>query len=86
MYVAAARGVQLTEVESTLESELDAQGAFGLAGDVSNGFQQIRITIRVAGDAPADTLRAVVQRATERSVVLDSITAGVPVTDDVLPA
>jgi len=86
VYVAAARGVQLTEVESTLESELDAQGAFGLAGDVSNGFQQIRITIRVAGDAPADTLRAVVQRATERSVVLDSITAGVPVTDDVLPA
>jgi uncharacterized OsmC-like protein len=54
VYVAAARGVRLTEVESTLEGDLDAQGAFGLSGDVRNGFQQIRMTIRVAGDAPAD--------------------------------
>ncbi|HEY7008681.1 MAG TPA: OsmC family protein [Jatrophihabitantaceae bacterium] len=83
VYVAAARGVRLTEVESTLQGDLDAQGAFGLSDDVRNGFQQIRITIRISGDAPADTLRAIVSRATDRSVVLDSITAGVPVAVDV---
>jgi uncharacterized OsmC-like protein len=84
VYVAAARGIRLTQVESTLEGELDAQGAFGLSGQVRNGFDQIRMTVRVAGDAPADTLRGVVQRGTDRSVVFDSITAGVPVAVDVV--
>ena len=84
VYVAAARGVRLTEVESTLEGELDAQGAFGLSAEVRNGFQHIRMTIRIAGDAPAEQLRAVVQRGTDRSVVFDSITAGVPVAVDVV--
>jgi uncharacterized OsmC-like protein len=69
VYVAAARGVRLNTVESTLEGDLDAQGAFGLSGEVRNGFEHIRMTIRVAGDAPADTPRAVVQRGTDRSVV-----------------
>jgi uncharacterized OsmC-like protein len=84
VYSAAARGVRLTEVESTVEGELDAQGAFGLAAEVRNGFQQIRITVRIAGDAPADKLRAVVERGTDRSVVLDSITTGVPVKVEVV--
>ena len=32
VYVAAARGVHLTEVESTLEGDMDVQGALGLVG------------------------------------------------------
>ena len=81
MYVAAARGVRLTEVESTLEGDLDVQGAMGVnTQDCRNGFEQIRMTVRIAGDAPPDKLRQVVQRGTDRSVVFDSITAGVPVT------
>jgi uncharacterized OsmC-like protein len=84
VYTAAARGVRLTAVESTVEGDLDAQGAFGLSAEVRNGFQQIRVTVRIAGDAPADKLRAVVQRGTDRSVVLDSVTAGVPVTVEVV--
>ena len=84
VYVAAARGVRLTEVESTLEGDLDVQGAMGLSDQVRNGFQQIRMTIRIAGDAPADKLRAVVQRGTDRSAVFESITAGVPVTVEVV--
>ena len=84
VYVAAARGVRLTEVESTLQGELDARGAFGLSPEVRNGFERIRLTIRVAGEAPAESLRALVQRATDRSVVLDSVTAGVPVAVEVV--
>ena len=84
VYAAAARGVRLTEVESTLEGDLDVSGAMGLSDQVRNGFQQIRMSIRIAGDAPADKLRAVVQRGTDRSVVFDSITAGVPVTVDIV--
>src|SRR5918995_5855439 len=84
VYVAAARGVRLTTVDSTLEGDLDVQGAMGLSDEVRNGFQQIRMTIRIAGDAPPDKLRQVVQRGTDRSVIFDSITAGVPVTVQVV--
>ena len=84
MYVAAARGVRLTEVESMLEGDLDVQGAMGLFDEVRNGFQQIRMTIRIAGDAPEEKLRQVVARGTDRSVVFDSITVGVPITVQVV--
>jgi uncharacterized OsmC-like protein len=84
VYSAAARGVRLTSVESTLEGDMDVRGAMGLSDDYRNGFEQIRMTIRIAGDAPEETLRKVVQRGTDRSVVFDSITNGVPVTVDVV--
>jgi uncharacterized OsmC-like protein len=84
VYSAAARGVRLTSVESTLEGDMDVQGAMGLSDDYRNGFERIRMTVRIAGDAPEETLRKVVQRGTDRSVVFDSITNGVPITVDVV--
>ena len=80
VYVAAARGVHLTEVESTLEGDMDVQGALGLSDDYRNGFEQIRISFRVKGDAPEEKLREVVERAQRRSAVFDIVTNGVPVT------
>ena len=86
VFSAAARKVRLTMVESTLEGDLDVQAAMGTnTEDFRNGFTQIRMTIRIAGDAPAEKLRQVVQRGTDRSVVFDSITNGVPVAVDVIP-
>jgi uncharacterized OsmC-like protein len=84
VYSAAARGVRLTSVESTLEGDMDVQGAMGLSDEFRNGFERIRMTVRIAGDAPEETLRKVVQRGTDRSVVFDSISNGVPVTVDVV--
>jgi uncharacterized OsmC-like protein len=84
VFSAAARGVRLTSVESTLEGDLDVQGAMGLSDEFRNGFERIRMTVRIAGDAPEETLRKVVRRGTDRSVVFDSITRGVPVTVDVI--
>ena len=85
VYSAAARGVRLTSVESTLEGDLDIQAAMGTnTTDYRNGFERIRMTVTIAGDAPAEKLRQVVQRGTDRSVVFDSITNGVPVSVDVI--
>lgn len=84
-YVAAARGVRLTAVESTLEGELDARGAFGLDDGYRNGFDRIRVSFRVEGDAPEDKLRELVDRAVERSAVYDIVTNGVPVQVEVAP-
>ena len=86
VYVAAARGVHLTEVESTLVGDMDVQGALGLSDEVRNGFTNIRATFRVKGDAPEEKLREVVMRAQQRSAVFDMVTNGVPVTVDVAVA
>ena len=86
VYVAAARGVHLTEVESTLEGDMDVQGALGLSDDHRNGFERIRVSFRVQGDAPAEKLRELVARAQQRSAVFDIVTNGVPVAIDVATA
>jgi uncharacterized OsmC-like protein len=82
VYVAAARGVRLTEVESILEGDMDVQGALGLSDEYRNGFERICISFRIAGDAPEDKLRELITRAQQRSAVFDMITNGVTVTVD----
>jgi uncharacterized OsmC-like protein len=79
VYVAAARKVRLTAVESTLEGEMDVRGALGLSDEVRNGFTAIKVTYKVKGDAPDEKLREVVERAQARSAVFDMVSHGVPV-------
>ena len=79
VYVAAARNVRLTSVESELTGDLDARGAFGIDPEPRNGFEHIDVAFRVTGDAPEEKLREVVQRARERSAVYDIVTNGVPI-------
>jgi uncharacterized OsmC-like protein len=79
VYVAAARGVHLTEVESTLEGDMDVQGALGLSDEYRNGFERIRVSFRVSGDAPEEKLREIVARAQQRSAVFDMVNNGVPI-------
>jgi uncharacterized OsmC-like protein len=80
--VAAARGVHLDEVESTVEGDIDLLGILGLSKDVRNGYQQIRVSFRLRGDDPAK-LRAVVAQSQARSAVFDVLTNGVPVSIEV---
>jgi len=80
VYVAAARGVRLTRVESSLEGDMDVQGALGLDDDYRNGFEQIRVSFHVEGDAPEEKLRELVVRAQQRSAVFDMVLNGLPVT------
>jgi uncharacterized OsmC-like protein len=77
--IAAVRGVTLTSVESTLEGDIDLNGIFGFSDQVRNGYQRIRASFTIAGDAPAEKLRAIVEQAQARSAVYDVLTNGVPV-------
>ena len=79
VYVAAARKVRLTEVESTLEGDMDVRGCLGITDEVRNGFTNIRVRFRVSGDAPEEKLQEIVERAQARSAVFDMISHGVPV-------
>ena len=77
--IAAARGVTLTEVESTVEGDMDLRGILGLSGEVRNGYEKIRATFTIKGDAPAEKLRQIVEQSRARSAVFDILTNGVPV-------
>ena len=77
--IAAARGVKLTEVESTVEGDMDLRGILGLSGEVRNGYEKIRATFTIKGDAPAEKLRQIVEQSRARSAVFDIITNAVPV-------
>jgi uncharacterized OsmC-like protein len=79
VYVAAARKVPLTSVESTLTGDMDVRGALGVDPEPRNGFERITVSFRISGDAPEEKLREVVERATQRSAVYDMVTNGVPV-------
>ena len=81
--IAAARGVTLHEVESTVEGDIDLNGILGTDRTVRNGYQGIRVSFRVSGDADEETLRSVVEQSKSRSAVYDVLTTGVPVAVDV---
>ena len=80
--IAAARGVTLTEVSSTVEGDIDLLGILGLSDQVRNGYQQIRVSFTLRGDDP-EKLRSVVEQSRRRSAVFDVVTNGVPVSIDV---
>jgi uncharacterized OsmC-like protein len=77
--IAAARGVTLTEVEAAIEGDMDLRGILGLSPEVRNGYEGIRATFTIKGDAPEEKLREVVEQARARSAVYDIITNKVPV-------
>ena len=58
---------------------MDVRGALGLSDEVRNGFDRIRVTFHVEGDAPPEKLRELVDRAKARSAVFDMVTNGAPV-------
>jgi uncharacterized OsmC-like protein len=47
--IAAARGIRLTEVRSTVSGDIDLNGILGLDPDVRNGFSQIAVSFMVKG-------------------------------------
>lgn len=81
--IASARGITLFEVESTVEGDIDLLGIFGMSDEVRNGYEQIRISFKIKGDAPEETLRRIVEQSRDRSAVYDVLTNGTKVAIDV---
>jgi uncharacterized OsmC-like protein len=81
--IAAVRGIELWEVESMVEGDIDLQGILGLSDEVRNGFSGIRASFRIRGNAPAEKLRGIVEQSKARSAVFDVLTNGVPVSVEI---
>ncbi len=72
VYHAAARGITVDDVESTIEGDIDVRGFMGISDEVRKGYQNIRVTFRVKSDAPPEKLRELA----EFSPVFDTVTNG----------
>jgi len=81
--IAAARGVELTEVESTVAGDIDLLGILGLSDSVRNGYEQLHVQFHIKGNADDATLRSLVDRSRQRSAVYDVLSNGVPIQIDV---
>lgn len=81
--IAAARGIKLDEVESTVEGAIDLQGLLGISDQIRNGYSGIKVSFRIKGDASAEQLRQLVEQSRARSAVYDVLTHGVPIAIDV---
>ena len=85
VYHTAARGMALQGLECTVEGDLDVQGFLGLDGNVRPGYEQIQVSIKVAGEFDDEQI-AELAALTRFSPVRDTITNPVAVTIDVARA
>jgi uncharacterized OsmC-like protein len=76
VYHAAARGIHIESVESTLEGDLDLQGFLGISNQVRKGYKSILVNITVKSDASTEELRELAKF----SPVYDIVSNPVPIT------
>ena len=79
MLHAAANGISVDNVESSLEGDLDVQGFLGLDNSVRNGYQNIKVVFKIEGDLTEEEKNQLISFA-YKSPVFDIITNKVPVT------
>jgi uncharacterized OsmC-like protein len=79
IYHAAAKGIKIDEVESTLGGDLDLHGFLGLNENVRNGYKKIQVTFKIKSDAPEEKLRELVELAQKRSPMFDIISHPTPI-------
>jgi uncharacterized OsmC-like protein len=79
VYHAAARGIAVEEVESTLEGELDLRGFLGLDPTIRKGYQGIRMKLFIKGHISDEQLRELSLLGPRFSPVYDSVANGVPI-------
>ena len=77
--IAAARGIKLSKAEATIEGDIDLRGILGLSKEVRNGYQGIKVSFEIDGDASPEQLEQIVMQSKARSAVFDVLTNGVPV-------
>src|SRR5215831_1351042 len=79
IYHAAAQGVVIDEVETTLSGDADLQGLLGMSEKVRNGYEKRKVAFKVKSKAPKEKVRELVELAQKRSPVFDIISNPTPI-------
>ena len=69
---AAARGIKIDSIESTLEGDIDLHGLFQL-DETNPGYQGINISFKIESDAPEETLQELIELAKKASPVANTV-------------
>jgi len=77
---AAARGIKINEISTSLDGDIDLQGLLNLDPSVSPGYEQIRIKMDIKADCSEKELDDLIAFAREHSPVSQTICRPVPVT------
>ncbi len=80
VYHAAAKGIEIEELESTVQGDIDLRGFLGIDKNVRNGYQGIRMNFKIKADVTDEELEELYRLGPTFSPVFDSVTKGVPVT------
>jgi uncharacterized OsmC-like protein len=78
-YHAAARGINIEQIETQLEGDIDLRGFLGLDEKVRPGYKQIRVKMRIKADCPESQLKEIAQLGPKYSPVYNTITSAIPV-------
>ncbi len=73
VYHAAARGIEITSVDTESEGDIDLRGFLGLSDTIRKGYQTIRVRMRVKSDAKPETLRELAMFSPIYDVVSNSV-------------
>ena len=70
---AAARGIQIEELSTELEGDIDIHGFLGLDESVSAGYEQIRIKLMIKADCSEEELDDLLQFSKAHSPVCQTV-------------
>lgn len=76
---AMARGIEVMELSTELEGDMDLRGLLGLNESVSPGYEQIRIRMHVKADCTDDELADLLDFTRQHSPVCNTVCRPVPV-------
>ena len=62
-YHAAKRGIDLEEISSEFEGDIDLQGLLDLDPKVRSGYREIRVKFKVKGDADEQTIHELLRKS-----------------------
>lgn len=77
--VAAAMGIPLTNVEVTVEGDLDLRGTLGMDREAPVGFSAIRVGVAIEGDASPEQLAGLQEKSERYCVVLQTLHQAPPI-------
>lgn len=76
---ASARGIYVKEVSTTVLGNADLRGVLDLDKSVTPAFTEIRLKMNVRSDHPAEEINELIEFATQRSPVFQSLSRPIPV-------
>lgn len=77
--VAAAMGIPLTNVEVTVEGDLDLKGTLGMDRAATVGFSAIRVGVAIEGEATPEQIAGLQEKSERYCVVLQTLREAPPI-------